>query len=329
MLQRVPPSRKEVLSVAVQPRLAVESIPGKRPYQEDSVFADVLTDGRTLVAVADGMGGHAAGEVASALALRTLQEGLVEGREIGDAFRLANERVNQMAREPGKQGMGTTMVAVLVEGSQFRVANVGDSRVYLVSAAGIRQLTDDHSFVAEAMKRGQSRAEAMATPWRDALTRSIGTEEEVEVDVFGPFPLEGDSAFVICSDGLYKTLSDDDLRDLFVRSGGPRGAAQAMVSAAYDGGSDDNISVAIAEYGQVPRDKEPTTMVMSYEGEAPAKDSAATLIDQPVVPAKPQPKVETPAAPVEEALVAGLPMGAVVAVGLVVAAVVAILVFGG
>jgi protein phosphatase len=316
--------------VAFHPRLAVESIPGKRPYQEDSVFADVLTDGRALVAVADGMGGHAAGEVASALALRTLQDALAEGRELGDAFRLANERVHRMASEPGKHGMGTTMTAVLVEGSQFRVANVGDSRVYLVSASGIRQLTDDHSFVAEAMKRGQSKAEAMATPWRDALTRSIGTEEDVDVDVFGPFPLEHDSAFVICSDGLYKTLTDDDLRGLFVRSGGPRGAAQAMVSAAFDGGSDDNISVAIAEYGEVPRDAEPRTMVLSFDTDAAGNGAQATLIDQPAISSRPTVDLDTAAAAVEEgALVAGFPMGALVAVGLVVAAVVAILVFGG
>jgi protein phosphatase len=315
--------------VAAQPRLAVESIPGKRPYQEDSVFADVLTDGRTLAVVADGMGGHAAGEVASALALRVLQEALAEGRELGDAFRLANERVHQMAREPGKQGMGTTMVAVLVDGAQFRVANVGDSRVYMISSSGIRQLTDDHSFVAEAMKRGQSRADAMATPWRDALTRSIGTEEEVDVDVFGPFPLERDSAFVICSDGLYKTLSDDDLRALFVRSGGPRGAAQAMVSAAFDGGSDDNISVVIAEYGEVPRDTEPTTMVLPYAGGDDRKGEP-TLLDQKPVTVSPAPDLSTAAAAVEEgAYVGGLPMGAVIAVGLVVAVIVAILIFGG
>jgi protein phosphatase len=272
--------------------------------------------------------------VASALALRTLQDALTEGRELGDAFRLANERVHRMATEPGKQGMGTTMTAVLVEGSQFRVANVGDSRVYLISASGIRQLTDDHSFVAEAMKRGQSRSEAMATPWRDALTRSIGTEEEVDVDVFGPFPLEHDSAFVICSDGLYKTLNDDDLRELFVRSGGTRGAAQAMVSAAFDGGSDDNISVAIAEYGEVPRDAAPTTMVLSYDADAAEKQAPATVLDQPAIPAQPAADIGTAAAAVETAgeeaaLVAGLPTGALVAVGLVVAAVVAILVFGG
>jgi protein phosphatase len=294
------------------------------------VFADVLTDGRTLVAVADGMGGHAAGEVASALALRTLQDALAEGGELGDAFRLANERVHRMASEPGKQGMGTTMTAVLVDGSEFHVANVGDSRVYLISTRGIRQLTNDHSFVAEAMKRGQSRDEAMATPWRDALTRSIGTEEDVDVDVFGPFPLEDDTAFLICSDGLYKTLSDDELRDLFVRSGGTRGAAQAMVSAAFDGGSDDNISVAIAEYGEVPRDTAPTTMVLPFE-RGDDDEAPATVLDQPALGSQPPPvDLETAAAAVEEgALVAGFPMGALVAVGLVVAVVIAILVFGG
>ena len=318
-----------------KPRLAVESIPGKRPYQEDSVFADVLEDGRTLVAVADGMGGHAAGEVASALALRTLQDALAEGKELGDAFVMANQRVHHMASEPGKQGMGTTMVAVLIGKGEFRVANVGDSRAYLVSAKGIKQLTDDHSFVAEAMKRGQSKAEAMATPWRDALTRSIGTEPEVEVDTFGPFPLEADSAFVICSDGLYKTLSDDDLRELFVQSRGPGGAAQAMVTAAFDAGSDDNISVVIAEYGDVPRDKAPTTMVLSYD--APGNE---TRVDAPALRTEEAAGSSAATTPAggggalgeggsERALIAGLPAAAIAAVAVVVAALLLILVFAG
>jgi len=182
-------------------------------------------------------------------------------------------------------------------------------------------MTDDHSFVAEAMKRGQSRAEAMATPWRDALTRSIGTDEEVEVDVFGPFPLESDSAFVICSDGLYKTLSDDDLRDLFVQSGGPRGAAQAMVTAAFDGGSDDNISVAIAEYGAVPRNAAPTTQLLTFD--------ASTVITESVAAPPREADQVTAAVAVEEgAFVGGLPVAAVVAVAVVVAVLVAILVFG-
>lgn len=234
-------------------RLATESIAGQRPYQEDAVLAETLPDGRTLVAVADGMGGHAAGEVASGLALETLRELLEGGASLGEAFRAANDRVRARATEPDKHGMGTTLVAALLEGSSFRIANVGDSRAYLLSPRDIRRLTEDHSFVAEAVRRGQSEEEAMDTPWRDALTRSVGTEGEVAVDEFGPFTLEHGTALLMCSDGLYKTLRDEDLRTLYARSGDPEAAARALVSAAYHGGSDDNISVAIVEVGEFPR----------------------------------------------------------------------------
>lgn len=289
-----------------------------------------MADGRTLVAVADGMGGHAAGEVASALALETLNEAITEGQPLGDAFRLANARVHEMASEPGKQGMGTTLVAVLVDGGEFSIANVGDSRAYLISTDGIRRLTEDHSFVAEAMKRGQTEEEAMATPWRDALTRSIGTDEEVEVDVFGPFPIEPDSAFLICSDGLYKALSDEDLHGLFETSSGPRGAAQSLVTAAFDNGSDDNISVAIVEYGTVPRRVAPTTMVMgAFDPDEDVEGSGEP--HAPTESVEGPDEVATPAGGVleESSLVGGLPVGALAAIVLVVGALVAILFFGG
>lgn len=305
--------------VASQPHLAVESIAGQRPYQEDSALAETLADGRTLIAVADGMGGHAAGEVASQLALDTLVEAVRGGQRLDEAFRLANERVHRTAMEPGKQGMGTTLVAIVVDGSDFWVANVGDSRVYSITPRGIRRLTEDHSFVAEAMKRGQSEAEAMATPWKDALTRSIGTEAEVQADVTGPHALEQDVAFLICSDGLYKTLSDDEIRELFVRSGGVQGAAQSIVAAAFDAGSDDNISVAIAEYGEVPRDAAPTTMVLSYDPEA-AREEARKASEA---------QAASRVAVDEGAVVAGLPVAAVAAIVVVVGALLAILLFGG
>ena len=247
------------------PRLASESIAGERPYQEDSVLVQKLSDGRLLVAVADGMGGHAAGEVASALALETLVQALEEGIGIDKAVQLANREVHDKAKDPGKHGMGTTLTAALVDDGEFMIANVGDSRGYLISDAGIRQITEDHSFVAEAMKRGQSEAEAMNTPYRDALTRSIGTSAEVEVDVFGPFPVETDTALLLCSDGLYKTLDDGDLRRIYVESGSPRGAAQTLVSSALENGSDDNITVAIAEYGEVPRVQGQSTQAMEFD----------------------------------------------------------------
>lgn len=258
--------------MADEPRLASESIAGQRPYQEDSVLVTSLADGRVLVAVADGMGGHAAGEVASALALDTLVEALEDGRGIDRAFALANRRVHEKARDPGKQGMGTTLVAALVEDGEFMIANVGDSRGYLLSESGLRRVTEDHSFVAEAMKRGQTEKQAMDTPWKDALTRSIGTEAEVEVDVFGPFPVERDTALIVCSDGLYKTLNDEEIRRIFVESGSVRGAAQTLVSAALESGSDDNISVAIAEYGEVPRVQGQATLTMDFDPAAAPDD---------------------------------------------------------
>jgi serine/threonine protein phosphatase PrpC len=309
--------------VANQPRLAIESIAGQRPYQEDSVLAETLADGRTLLAVADGMGGHAAGEVASALALETLSEQVRNGTPLGEAFRMANARVHEMASEPGKQGMGTTLVAVLIEAGKYSVANVGDSRAYLVSSGGVRRLTEDHSFVAEAMRRGQSEEEAMATPWRDALTRSIGTDEAVEVDVFGPFAVPDDSAFVLCSDGLYKTLGDAELESLFGYSGSPKGAAQSLVTAAYDNGSDDNISVAIAEYGEVPRQAAPTTMVMEAFDPSSVVDEPEEAGVQDAFAAPSHGDVLE-----ENSVVGGLPVGALAAIVLVVGALVAMLFFG-
>jgi serine/threonine protein phosphatase PrpC len=263
-----------------RPRLAQHSIPGRRPYQEDSIHVGELADGRLLVAVADGMGGHAAGEVASALALETLKASLEAGIELGEAFRLANGQVHAKSKEPGKQGMGTTLVAVVVDGDGYQVANVGDSRGYLLSGGGIKRLTQDHSFVAEAMKRGQSEEEATASQWRDALTRAIGTDAQVEVDVFGPFPVEKDTAFLLCSDGLYKTLKDPDLRGIYVRSGGPKGAANNLVTSAYERGSDDNISVVIAEFGQVPREQAQGTLPLEYQPPEP-EDEAAPSGDEP------------------------------------------------
>lgn len=234
-------------------RLAAESIAGRRPYQEDGILTSTLTDGRTLVAVADGMGGHAAGEVASSLSLEALLAQLQEGQPLDQAFRLANRQVHTQGREPGTHGMGTTLVALVLEDDTFQVANVGDSRAYLLSRDGIRQLTEDHSFVAEARKKGRSEEEAGASLWKDALTRSIGNFPEVEVDVFGPFPLKRDTAFLLCSDGLYKTLTDEDLHQIFMESGDPREACESLVSNAYARGSDDNITVAIAEIGEIPR----------------------------------------------------------------------------
>jgi serine/threonine protein phosphatase PrpC len=221
------------------------------------------------------MGGHAAGEVASALAVQVLRDAVSSGEDLQSACALANARVHQAARsEPGKQGMGTTLVTLLSDGDQFVVANVGDSRAYLFSSQGVRQLTEDHSFVAEAIRRGQSEEEARSSPWKDALTRSIGTGADVEVDLFGPFRLERDVAVVLCSDGLFKALGSEELRTVFATSTDASDAAKRLVAAAYEAGSDDNITVVVAEHGQVPR-----------EGTPAKRPAAATLaMDEPFRP---------------------------------------------
>ncbi len=161
--------------------------------------------------------------------------------------------------------MGTTLVAMLLDGDSYHIANVGDSRAYLLSSEDIRQVSDDHSYVNEAVKQGQSESEAVASKWRNVLTRAIGTDPEVVVDLFGPFPVENDTAVLLCSDGLYKVLSDGDLQGLFVGSSGPTGAVQALVNAAVEGGSDDNISVTIAEFGEIPRDREEATVQLEWK----------------------------------------------------------------
>lgn len=328
--------------MADQPRLAIESIAGLRPYQEDAVLAETLEDGRVLVAVADGMGGHAAGEIASAIALETLVEAIQEGRSLAEAFSLANARVHDRAREPGQKGMGTTLVAALVDDVGIHLANVGDSRGYLISQGGIERLTQDHSFVAEAVKRGQSEAEAMAGPWKDALTRSIGTEAEVDVDVFGPLAVDGDSALLVCSDGLYKTLSDDELLRIYAQSGSPRGAAQSLVSTALEKGSDDNISVAIAEYGEVRRAAPTGTMPLEAlpSHGRPVVDPRATQplealplrgagSTEPVLAVASAPPGAHSSASEGDEDASGIPIGAITAVVVVVGALLAILVFGG
>lgn len=222
------------------------------------MLVEQLPDGRMLLAVADGMGGHAAGEVASALALDALHEEVRGGATLEGAFLRANACVNEEARDPARQGMGTTLVAALVDDGRFEVANVGDSRSYLVSPEGIRQLTRDHSFAAEAIERGRAEADIMASKWRDALTRCIGVGSQVDVDVFGPFTVQTRTALVLCSDGLYKALTDGELRTVFGRSEGAEGAAHDLASAAYQSGSDDNISVVVAEFGEVPREGPPS-----------------------------------------------------------------------
>jgi serine/threonine protein phosphatase PrpC len=162
----------------------------------------------------------------------------------------ANAAVHQEAgADVEREGMGTTLVALLRRGSSYELVNVGDSRAYRMDEAGVLQLTRDHSFVAEAAFSGQlSVEEAERSPWRNAVTRAIGTDAHVEVDSFGPFEASAGHDIVLCTDGVYRFVPDDDLRRIVAAAAQPADAVRAIIDAALSAGSDDNISVAIVRF---------------------------------------------------------------------------------
>lgn len=226
---------------------------------------DQLLVADPLYAVADGMGGAAAGEVASALAVEALeQEFNGEGRPtrptpdlLITAAQAANRAVWEEAEaNPEMRGMGTTLVALaLVEGPQLAVVNIGDSRLYNLRGGVLRQVTYDHNLVAEMVAEGRiSKEEAEVHPRRNIMTRALGVEPEVPIDLFLEEPLPGDR-YLLCSDGLPRELSDDMIAALLRRLADPADAAKQLVEEAKARGGNDNITVVVvdvAETGTAP-----------------------------------------------------------------------------
>ena len=206
-----------------------------------------------LFAVADGMGGAQAGEVASKLAAAALSDtdagGLLGTERVTSLFQEANRRVyERSATDPSVSGMGTTMTVALVEGDEVVIGHVGDSRAYLLRGGKLEQLTDDHSLVNELMKSGKlSPEEAETHPQRAVITRALGTDPDVDVDAFAVGAQVGD-VFLICSDGLTTMVGDEGILELLERHHDdlPR-AAKALVAAANRKGGEDNITVVAFE----------------------------------------------------------------------------------
>ncbi len=284
---------------ALAPTIAYFTHAGRRSSNQDAVIARRLNDGRELAAIADGMGGHAAGEVASARALEILEQHLSRNEELREAFVVANEVVHREARDHGdRKGMGTTMVALLAGPSGYQVANVGDSRAYRIDTEGIRQITSDHSVVAEASRDGGFSPEELAnSPWRNALTRAIGTDPSVDVDVFGPFDPNPPHAILLCSDGLYKTLSDEVIREYVIATPDLETAVRSLAAVAYRLGSDDNITVSAIEFGSLPRRSPGITLPVPLDLEGVVvgtitengQDASALPDDEPVSLWEPSP----------------------------------------
>ncbi len=205
-----------------------------------------------LFAVADGMGGAQAGEVASRLAAGAVKEGRTErGGEarIVSLIQEANRRIyDRSTADPNVSGMGTTITVALVENGQVAFGHVGDSRAYLIRGGSLEQLTEDHSLVAELMRSGKlSPEEAETHPQRSVITRALGTDPDVDVDTFTIAAEVGD-LFLLCSDGLTTMVPNSSILDLVEGNrGNLEGALRALVGAANRGGGEDNITVVAFE----------------------------------------------------------------------------------
>lgn len=213
----------------------------------------LVTD--NLFAVADGMGGHQGGEVASLTAVEALSESFGNARRADDlveAAKEANRAVWRKAQaDDALRGMGTTLTAVAVvqeEGEErLAILNIGDSRAYLMRHGDLDQLTEDHSLVEELVRTGQiSETEAESHPRRNILTRAVGIEEEVEADVWQIAPAPGDRV-LLCSDGLVREVADNQIASMLRRLADPKEAARELVAKAKNEGGSDNITVVVID----------------------------------------------------------------------------------
>ena len=229
---------------------AITDIGRMRPINEDSYYAPA--DGERFCAVADGMGGHNAGEVASAMAIQVFSE---EMRKTGDitagalhtAVARANEAVYHKALEnAGMSGMGTTFSALAEQGETAYLAHVGDSRIYLVRRGAILQLTTDHTLVEEMVQKGLiTPREARVHPKRNIITRALGTEESVQIDIVQMGTRPGD-AFFLCSDGMTNYVDEREiLRTAMSEREWPE-KLKHLVSIALENGGADNITALFA-----------------------------------------------------------------------------------
>jgi serine/threonine protein phosphatase PrpC len=247
-----------------------------------------------LFAVADGMGGAQAGEVASRLAASALEtddsDGLQGLERIDALIQEANRRIyDRASTDPAASGMGTTMTVALVEGMTVAIGHVGDSRAYLVRGDQMEQLTEDHSLVNELMKTGKlSEEEAHVHPQRSVITRAVGTDPDVDVDGFTIEAEEGD-VFLLCSDGLPDMVEDEEILELVhANRDDLEKAVRSLVAAANRSGGEDNITaVAFRISADVPNLEDTVAMpALPLDEEEPDEETR----EQTQEPAPPAPQ---------------------------------------
>ena len=258
----------------------------KRRRNEDAYVCEP-----PLFAIADGMGGAQAGEVASRLAAAALKESgakTLGGEErISDLIQEANRRVyDRSSTDPNTSGMGTTITVALVENGNVAFGHVGDSRAYLIRDGRMEQVTEDHSLVNELMKSGKlSREEAETHPQRSVITRALGTDPDVDADTFTIEAKSGD-VFLLCSDGLTDMVGEREILELVELNREDIDAAlKSLVKAANRSGGEDNITVVAFEIAE--------SQVLTHDGETrenvvpppPPRDEEDTLTEADAVPA--------------------------------------------
>jgi serine/threonine protein phosphatase PrpC len=276
--------------------------PGRvRSANEDSWLVDF-----PLFAVADGMGGHAAGEVASRLALDTLRTSVTDRtlESLVAAVKVANARVFEMSHtDNAMRGMGTTLCAValvMIENHErLAVVNVGDSRVYVLQDGALIQVSEDHSLVESMVRQGTITPEqAKVHPQRNILTRALGIDGEVGVDSWEVAPFSGDR-YLLCSDGLFNEVPDDRIAEVLSNTDDPGEAAGILVTMANDGGGRDNITVVIVDVieGLDPSEALPVEENVGLEGFDPNTTAAITPVGDWLDDASPEPELPPPLPP--------------------------------
>jgi protein phosphatase len=267
-------------------RVGAVTDPGRtRRHNEDAYVIEP-----PLFAIADGMGGAQAGEVASRLATAALKEAGANGggeQRIADLIQEANRRVyDRSSSDPNTSGMGTTITVALVEDDHVAFGHVGDSRAYLIRNARMEQLTEDHSLVNELLKTGRlSREEAETHPQRSVITRALGTDPDVDVDTFSVQAETGD-LFLLCSDGLTDMVSEHSILEVVERHRDDiDGALRALVKAANRGGGQDNITVVAFEiaHGVLASDGDTREQALPEDEDTLSEADAVPTVDTAVV----------------------------------------------
>jgi PPM family protein phosphatase len=247
---------------------AISDVGKKRTANEDSYYAD---GDLKLFVVADGMGGHAAGEVASKIAVDSIQDFIkntstdkditwpyefdetlsMSGNRLKTAIQGAHAKVLETTSQKKEfQGMATTVVSIMVEDGKAQVAHVGDSRAYLVREGRLIQLTSDHSWVNEQLRTGAiTSQQARNHPYRNIVTRALGGPNPVDVDVIEETVQEGD-IILLCSDGLNTMIPDEEILEIIVRNNGDiEKACQELISTANENGGEDNVTAVLVKFG--------------------------------------------------------------------------------